>query len=510
MDEQRFQQYLQLIEALLACPSGEEPQILAAHTELLDGEFVQVVAAVAEQAAAAGQDGTARFLQQLAAELGQKLGQNHPSPQGYLEFLQAALRAELEVAQGNTQAIYAVLGQNLDKLDTNFGRILVQWAEATVANMDDADLRELIASLIENLCIHIYQFPLGSKADRIEIAIAGYQFGLSQRQNDPPKRAQTQNNLANAYRNRIRGERAENLKQAIQCYEAALQVRTRAAYPEDWAMTQNNLANAYRNRIRGERAENLKQAIQCYEAALQVRTRAAYPEQWATTQNNLAAAYSNRIRGERAENLKQAIQCYEAALQVYTRAAYPQNHAETLFNLGLAYRDLGALEAAAATFAAAIETVEHMRSGIIMGGEADRQRLAAEWDQLYRNMVEVCLEMTDFARAMVYAERTKARNLVELIAATRLKPEPVPDDVWLQYQDLLQQWRNLLEMQSPNPLGKGGRESIPQPPWQGGQGVNPPKPPWQGGLSWNYSNKLMISSPGKSPLWMVNSDLGRG
>ncbi|HIK09349.1 MAG TPA: tetratricopeptide repeat protein [Oscillatoriaceae cyanobacterium M33_DOE_052] len=563
------------------------------------------------------------------------LGQNHPSIQSYLEFLLAALKAEYN-NWGNTEAIYGVLRQNLDKLDTNFGRILVQLAEATVAHMDYAYQREYIASLIGNLCLHIYQFPLGSKADRLEIAIAGYQFVLRQGKHNPPKWAQTQNNLANAYCNRIRGERAANLEQAIKCYQAALQVRTRKAYPkqwartqnnlatayfdrirgkraanleqaiqcyqaalqiytreaypEDWAMTQNNLANAYlyrirgeraanleqaiecsqaallvytreaypeqwareqwartlnnlaiayNNRIRGERAANLEQAIECYQAALQVYTREAYPEDWAMTQNNLATAYRNRIRGEsaanleraikcsqaalqvytreaypedwamtqnnlanaysdrirgeraanleraikcyqaallvrtreaypekwamtqnnlaiayfdsirgeRAANLEQAIKCYQAALQVYTREAYPQNHAETLFGLGLAYRDLGALEDAAATFAAAIKTVEEMRSGIIMGGEADRQRLAAEWDGLYRKMVEVCLEMADFAPAMVYAERTKARNLVELIAATRLKPEPVPDDVWEEYQGLLQQWRNLLENQ---------------------------------------------------------------
>jgi hypothetical protein len=33
-------------------------------------------------------------------------------------------------------------------------------------------------------------------------------------------------------------------------------------------MTQNNLANAYRNRIKGERGENIEKAIAFYEAAL--------------------------------------------------------------------------------------------------------------------------------------------------------------------------------------------------------------------------------------------------
>ena len=88
-------------------------------------------------------------------------------------------------------------------------------------------------------------------------------------------------------------------------------------------MTQNNLGLAYRNLPAGDRAANLKQAIACYEAALQVYTREAFPVEWATTQNNLGIAYSNLPAGDRAANLKQAIACYEAALQVYTREAFP-------------------------------------------------------------------------------------------------------------------------------------------------------------------------------------------
>ena len=147
----------------------------------------------------------------------------------------------------------------------------------------------------------------------------------------------THNNLGAAYSERIRGERAENLEQAIGHYQQALEVYTREAFPEQWAGTHNNLGNAYRSRIRGERAENLEQAIRHYEQALEVRTREAFPEQWATTHNNLGAAYGNRIRGERAENLEQAVRHYQQALEMYTREAFPQDWAMTHNNLGLAY-----------------------------------------------------------------------------------------------------------------------------------------------------------------------------
>ncbi|MEG4347094.1 tetratricopeptide repeat protein, partial [Microcoleus sp. A003_D6] len=75
--------------------------------------------------------------------------------------------------------------------------------------------------------------------------------------------------------------RGDNLERAIAFYEAALQVYTRPAFPQDWAMTQNNLANAYLYRIKGDRGDNLERAIAFFEAALQVRTREAFPQDWA-------------------------------------------------------------------------------------------------------------------------------------------------------------------------------------------------------------------------------------
>jgi predicted LPLAT superfamily acyltransferase len=95
-------------------------------------------------------------------------------------------------------------------------------------------------------------------------------------------------------------------------------------FPNIGPSTQNNLGEAYRNRIRGEKAENIELAIASYTAALTVYTRDAFPENWAMTQNNLATAYSNRIRGEKAENIELAIASFTAALTVYTRDAFPE------------------------------------------------------------------------------------------------------------------------------------------------------------------------------------------
>jgi tetratricopeptide (TPR) repeat protein len=134
--------------------------------------------------------------------------------------------------------------------------------------------------------------------------------------------AMFQNALGVDYSARIRGDRAENLKLAISFYQAALEVRTREAFPEDWAMTQMNLGNAYGD------AGQFSEAIAAYQAALEVSTREAFPEDWAMTQMNLGVAYNDS--GQQSE----AIAAYQAALEVRTREAFPEDWAMTQNNLG--------------------------------------------------------------------------------------------------------------------------------------------------------------------------------
>ena len=156
----------------------------------------------------------------------------------------------------------------------------------------------------------------------------------------PSAWAGTQNNLGNAYSELPTGDRGENLRRAIACYESALRVYTEADFPSDWAVTQHNLGAAYRHLPTGDRGENLRRAIACYESALRVRTEADFPSAWASTQNNLGNAYSELPTGDRGENLRRAIACYESALRVRTEADFPSAWAGTQNNLGNAYSEL--------------------------------------------------------------------------------------------------------------------------------------------------------------------------
>jgi CHAT domain-containing protein len=426
-----------------------------------------------------------------------------------LAFLDKVLQ---KISQGKDDGqIMSFLQANLDKLDNNFAKVLRRWATTKLSPVELMQLENAVEIIIFSNLIQELRF--GSRANNLEIAITGYKVvaPVFTHKVSPRTWAETQNNMGNAYCNRIYGEQAENLEQALCCYKAALQVYTKEKFPENWAWTLNLLGTAYQDRQRDNQEKNLEKAICCYEAALQVYTEKKFPQGWADTNNNLGNAYCQRIRGNKEDNLEWAIKCYKSALRIYTQnkekfikewiitqsnlgnaysicirgnskenidlaissyqtalticipevfpeewatlqnnlgntyrhysqnnkienfevaircyldalkvrtcSNFPKDYAVTQFNLGITYQDTQQFDNSYTAFAAAIETVESLRSEIIYGSrkEEDRQRLAEQWNKLYQRMVEVCLELGYYDQAIEYAERSKTRNLVELI-----------------------------------------------------------------------------------------------
>ncbi|MBO3463477.1 CHAT domain-containing protein [Aetokthonos hydrillicola Thurmond2011] len=330
----------------------------------------------------------------------------------------------------------------------------------------------------------------GERAENLEQAITCCYDALKIYTFDafPKEWATTKNHLGLTYIERIRGERVENLEQAITCYQEALKIYTFDAFPKEWAMVQINLGKAYGQRITGDLAENLEQAISYsqealkvytfdafpekwamvqnnlgifsrrlttlrnignfqktidyYLSALTVHTRENFPEYWAMTQVNIGAVYLSqyRINKERTEDLKAAIDCYlSASKEVFTREAFPQKYAEVQDNLGKAYKENQQFSEAYTAFAAAIDIIESFRQEILYGSaiDDDKKKLAEEWNQLYQSIVEVCLDLAKneplyYVRAIEYIERSKTRNLVELILDRDLKtifPSEVADQL---------------------------------------------------------------------------------
>jgi hypothetical protein len=76
-DEDRSQAYLELIEALLACPKGREGELLAANQELMSPSLAQTMQQAAAQMGANGDQDTALRLQTWATEINRLWLQQH-------------------------------------------------------------------------------------------------------------------------------------------------------------------------------------------------------------------------------------------------------------------------------------------------------------------------------------------------------------------------------------------------------------------------------------------------
>jgi hypothetical protein len=74
MEELQQDPYIRLIEQLLQCPNGQEPEVLDAHPELLNADLVQIMVQVASGFAHNDNPDAARFLVHVARELAKQLG----------------------------------------------------------------------------------------------------------------------------------------------------------------------------------------------------------------------------------------------------------------------------------------------------------------------------------------------------------------------------------------------------------------------------------------------------
>ncbi len=375
MNEQRLQAYYQLIQQLLSCADGEESAILQANSELLDADFLQLVVGLAGMFSQEGEENTANWLLGLASQLSEYLNipleENTPEAETpvseadretYLQFLLEVLQATAE-STGNPQVVYPLLAANTDKLNLTFANLLQAWATTTIAEAEP-ETAQFLAAVIVELGNLIQQFPLGNKANNMEIAITGY--------------------------------------------EIAFTVFTRQTFPEYWAMTQNSLGNAYGDRIRGDKAQNLENAIAAYTAALEVFTRDDFPVDWAMMQNNLGNAYRNRIRGDKAQNLENAIKAYTAALEVRTRHDFPVYYVETAYLISIAYRKSGRLILAYLFLEEVINNLQLLNS-------SNQKHL------IYSEIIHICLALDESTLAIEYIESSKNRILIENIHITILK-----------------------------------------------------------------------------------------
>lgn len=71
---QRQELYCKLIDELIRCPNGQEPEVLSNHPDLLDEGLVRVMMQIASMMAHENNQDGAKFLTFMARQLAKNLG----------------------------------------------------------------------------------------------------------------------------------------------------------------------------------------------------------------------------------------------------------------------------------------------------------------------------------------------------------------------------------------------------------------------------------------------------
>ncbi|HEY9690774.1 MAG TPA: hypothetical protein V6D15_01045 [Oculatellaceae cyanobacterium] len=164
MNEERRKAYLNLIYALLNCPSERE-QILNVNWDLVDAGLLKVMKQVAVVMAQKGNREAARSLQIFTPRL--------QFAAFWIEVLQA-----IENSNGDLQRVYPLLKANLGLLNDNFAQMLRGWAMYVLPGKE-LEQAEMIAAYIADFSKLIQEFSLGNRAINLEIAVAGYKVAAT-------------------------------------------------------------------------------------------------------------------------------------------------------------------------------------------------------------------------------------------------------------------------------------------------------------------------------------------
>jgi len=246
---------------------------------------------------------------------------------------------------------------------------------------------------------------------------------------------------------------ANHLDSAIAALDESAGIRRRLGLEKDLSSTLNNfgIARSTQAKMGINPAANLDGAITAYDESAEILRRLGLEKDLSGTLTNLGIA--RRAQAEMdinpAANLDGAIKAYDEAAEIRRRLGLARDLAQTLNNFGFVYRAQSrlagnsatqkqqALEKAYRSFQGALERVEYLRGEIGADSEGYKRNFNEEWNKVYRGMVEVCLELGRYQDAIEYVDRSKARNLVELIATRDAYPGGViPENIRQQLQSL--------------------------------------------------------------------------
>ncbi len=300
MNSERQQAYLNLINQLLNCPSGEEAEVLKTHPELLDDGLVVAMLEEAENLRRFGQLNNANRLMNCAGML---LGRNNNSS--------VAVTRKAAANILNAQAIQ-------QHRISQFRESLQSWEEALTIYKEIGD-RQGEAASIGNLGLACYSLGQYHKAIKFHHQSCNVARKIGDRQ-------QEANSLGNS------GLVYYSLGQyhpAIEDHEQSLVIKREIGDRQGEANSLCNLGNAY------DSLGQYDKAIEFHEQSRKVSEEIGYRKGEANSLGNLGNAYQS------IEQYQKAIESHQQSLDISREIGDRQGEAISLGNLGKTYQSRG-------------------------------------------------------------------------------------------------------------------------------------------------------------------------
>jgi tetratricopeptide (TPR) repeat protein len=322
MKEERQNAYLQLIDRLLACESGEEIEILKARPDLLDDGLVQMMLQIAAELTAQGNLDTSNLLMNIA---GQRLGVYDNT------LIQAQLKVEAD----------RILQQGSQQYRNNqFKAALQSWQQGLSIYRKIGDRAEEGRTLDD----------IGSayyKLSRYSQALEFYQQALeiAQEIGDRVGESITLTNIGSVYKD------LDHHSRALEMFEQALEIFQAIGDCNNEGITLDKIGSVY-----GDLGEHRK-ALEYLQHSLAIRREIGDRSGEGYTLNNIGVVYSH------LGDYHQALECLQQSLTICRETDDPTGEAGRCTSIGQIYKCLGQYP----------QAIEFLQQGLRIFGEVDNR-----------------------------------------------------------------------------------------------------------------------------------------
>ena len=402
-----------LARALVEAKTDQERvRLLAAEPDLVTVELRKELSWVGEQHRRRGDYAQAllafHWMQRVAAQINDQAGVAHAlNGTGTVYYYQgdfalASEHYEKSLKLSETLADKLMMARTLNNLgllysDQGNHRRALPFFQKSLALAEELGAKIGIAINLQNIGnVH-------RKQGNYELALQHYRKALELNEGLKDKEgiAAALNNIGLAY------SQQGNYAQALEHYQKSLALKEELGRKDAIASTLSNIG------ITHSYLENYETALQYYKKSLALDEEAGSRRGVATVLNTIAIIYN------RQRNYTTALEYAERSVSLAREVGNLDQVWQALTTAGQAQLGLNRFDQSQKSFGEAINAIETLRAQAV-GGEQDQQRFFENKLGPYQGMVALLTKQGNPTEALAYAERAKARVLLDVLQSGRV------------------------------------------------------------------------------------------